>query len=95
MTQKSATGGAAIAPLTELETINNRLSDLNNFAVDINARITQFNDRVQGCVPRESEEDSKTEPEDTRLNGIKETLSYLQNILNEINSESLRLNNIG
>ena len=81
--------------LTELEVINNQLSGLNNLAVDINARITQFNDRVQGCVPRNCEATGAEKAEDSRLNGIKETIGYLQNILNEINSESLRLENIG
>lgn len=85
----------SVAAITELEDIANQLSDLNNFAVDINMRIMQFNDRVQGVVPRDADGPGANKMENSKLNGIKETIGYLLSALNEINSEASRLDSIG
>jgi len=80
----------------ELETINNQLSELNNLAVDIGLRVRQFNSRVQGDFPRDAESDANKKPSvDCMLNGIRETISYLRSSLNEIDSETARLDAIG
>jgi len=87
---------ACVKTSSELENINSQLSELNNLAVDIGSRVRQFNSRVQGDFPRDAENDAnKTPSVDCMLNGIRETIGYLRSSLNEIDSETVRLDAIG
>jgi len=85
----------AVKTPTKLEDINAQLSDLHNLAVDIGQHAMQFNDRVQGSLPREAEKSQETATGSSALNGIQETLDYLRSSLNNINMEVSRLSDIG
>ncbi len=93
-------GDTAAAPAEpkEIERIHSRIDGSNQHLVHAAERLEQLSDRIQGCIPRETEKINKlaaAEVPSGALQGVHNQLDRMSGLSDRIHSAIARLEEVG